>query len=217
MLNGRIDPRTTEPKLVVAAGTGLGLAALVWSGRDWVPLPSEGGHTDLAAQNGEQAALVAYLAERHGHVSVERAVSGPGLAAIFSFVVDSKRVSANPDALRKIEANPDDAPRLVAEQALAESCPASVEALRMFIELYGAVAGNFALTVLATGGVLLGGGIAPKILPALSDGRFMRSFADKGRFRELLEGIPVAVIRDPETALDGAALRAAQELAAGDE
>src|SRR5262249_20231972 len=88
-LNGRIDPAVTSNKLVIAAGTGLGLAALVHADGEWIPVPSEGGHSDLPAQNAEQAALVAYLAERHGHVSVERAVSGRGLAAIWNFVVDT--------------------------------------------------------------------------------------------------------------------------------
>lgn len=211
-LNGRIDQGATGTKLVVAAGTGLGMAMLVRSGDEWLPLPSEGGHASLPARNAEQAALVAYLTERHRHVSIERAVSGPGLATIFDFVVDTKRAEANPEALRIVVANPRAAPAMVTEHALAKSCPACVEALRLFVDLYGAVTGNFALTVMATGGVLLGGGIAPKILPALTDGRFMRAFTDKGRFRELLEGVPVAVILDPEAALYGAAIRAVQDM-----
>jgi len=211
-LNGRIDPDATGTKLVVAAGTGLGVAMLVRSGGDWLPLPSEGGHASLPTRNPEQAALLAYLTERHRHVSIERAVSGPGLATIFGFIVDTKRAEPDPEALRIVSANPRAAPAIVTEHALARSCAACVEALRLFVELYGAVTGNFALTVMATGGVLLGGGIAPKILPALTDGRFMRAFADKGRFRELLDGIPVAVILDPEAALYGAAIRAVREM-----
>jgi glucokinase len=211
-LNGRIDPNGEGTKLVIAAGTGLGLATLVRSGRRWIPLASEGGHSDLPAQNEEQAALVAYLAARHHHVSVERAVSGPGLLSIFEFMVQTKKIEPNPAVAESARENPHAAPQVIAEHAISATCPASVEALRLFVELYGAVAGNFALTVLATGGVLLGGGIAPKILPALSDGRFMRAFRDKGRFQELLESTPVAVILDPETALDGAAFRASEEL-----
>jgi glucokinase len=211
-LNGRIDQNTTDPKLVIAAGTGLGLAAVVRSGSKWITLPSEGGHADLPAENAEQVALVAYLGERHHHVSVERAVSGPGLATIFGFLVDTGRAAPNPEVRAAIEQTPDRAPQIVAEHGLAGTCVASVEALRLFVEFYGAVAGNFALTFLATGGVLLGGGIAPKILPALKDGRFMRSFTNKGRFRELMENTAVAVILDSETALLGAAIRARREL-----
>jgi glucokinase len=214
-LNGTIDPNATGPKLVIAAGTGLGVAALFRTGSDCIALPSEGGHADLAAENLEQAALVAYLGERHHHVSVERAVSGPGLATIFAFVVETRRATANSEVLRGIERAEDRAPQLVAEYGLAGTCAASVEALRLFVEFYGAAAGNFALTFVATGGVLLGGGIAPKILPALRDGRFMQSFANKGRFRELMQSTPVAVILDPETALLGAAIRAARELDVG--
>lgn len=213
-LNGRIDPCATGAKLVIAAGTGLGLAALVHSGKEWIPLPSEGGHSDLSARGAEQVALVSYLAERHGHVSVERAVSGPGLAALYGFIVDTGRAAPSPDVRARVAEDPKSAPQAIAEHGLSGACPASVEALRLFVDLYGAVAGNFALTVLATGGVLLGGGIAPKILPALKTGGFMRAFTDKGRFRELLENTPVAVILDSETALLGAAIVAARELGA---
>lgn len=215
-LNGRIDPDAPGVKLVVAAGTGLGVAALVRMGDEWMTLPSEGGHASLPVRNTEQSAFLAHLSARHAHVSTERAVSGPGLASIFSFIVDTKRALPNPEVLRLVSANPRGAPQIVSEHALAKSCPASVEALRMFVDFYGAVAGNFALTVLSTGGVLLGGGIAPKILPALTDGRFMSAFADKGRFRPLLEATPVAVILDPETALFGAAIRAAREVDASE-
>lgn len=215
ILNGRIDPGATGTKLVIAAGTGLGLAALVRADGEWIAMPSEGGHADLPARNAEQAALVAYLAERYGHVSVERAVSGRGLHAIWKFIVDTGRAEPAPEVVSAIAQDSESGPQIVAEHGLGGSCPASVEALRLFVELYGAVAGNFALTVLATGGVLLGGGIAPKILPALQDGRFVRSFVDKGRFKELLERTPVAVILDPETALVGAAIRAARALERG--
>jgi glucokinase len=211
-LNGQMVPDTAETKLVVAAGTGLGVAMLVRSGDDWLPLPSEGGHASLPVRNSEQAAFLAYLHERHRHVSTERAVSGPGLATIFDFMVDTKRAEPNAEVLRIVAANPKAAPQIVAEHALAKGCTACVEALRLFVDFYGAVTGNFALTIMATGGVLLGGGIAPKILPALTDGRFMRAFSDKGRFQALLEGVPVAVILDPETALQGAAIRAVHEL-----
>jgi len=212
-LNGRLDAVATGTRLVVAAGTGLGLAAVVRLGPAWVTVPSEGGHTDLPSQNEEQAALVAYLAGRLGHVSVERAVSGRGLLAIWKFVVETGRAVPTPEVARAVEESPESAPRLISEHGIAGTCPASVQALGLFVELYGAASGNFALTFMSTGGVLLGGGIAPKILPALKDGRFMRAFTDKGRFREMLERTPVAVILDQDTALLGAAIRAAEELA----
>ena len=211
-LNGRIEPAATGTKLVVAAGTGLGVAILVRCGEKWIPLPSEGGHASLPVRNAEQAAFLAYLQERHRHVSTERAVSGPGLATIFDFMVETKRAEPNPEVLRIVATNPHAAPQIVSEHALAKGCTACVEALRLFVDFYGAVAGNVALTVMATGGVLLGGGIAPKILPALTDGRFMRAFSDKGRFQDLLERMPVSVILDPEAALQGAAIRAVQEI-----
>jgi glucokinase len=197
-------------RVVVAAGTGLGVAQLVRAAGRYTPVPSEGGHVCFAPRNREEFALLEFLARRHGRVSVERAVSGRGLASIYEFILERGEPAPDPDLRRAVLADPEHAARLVAEHGQSGDCRAASRALDLFIELYGAAAGNFALTALATGGVLLGGGIAPKLLTALRRGRFLEAFFDKGRFAPLMHTIPVYVIEDPETALFGAALEAAR-------
>lgn len=204
-------PRT---RVVVAAGTGLGVAQLVELGGRWHALPSEGGHVCFAPRNALEVELLELLQRRYGRVSLERAVSGAGLAHIYELFRDSGRATPSPEVERRLASDPESAPRWVSEAALADTCPASRAALELFVELYGAAAGNFALVTLAMDGVFLGGGIAPKILPALERGRFLDAFVDKGRFRPLMETIPVYVIEDPETALLGAAIEAGRQEAA---
>jgi glucokinase len=201
-------PATPRQRVVVAAGTGLGVAQLVEQAGRWLALPSEGGHACFAPRNAEECALLDFLAQRHGRVSLERVVSGRGLAAIYEFLLARGELAADPAVCDAILADLESAPRLVSERAAAGGCAVARRALELFVELYGAAAGNFALAVLATDGVFLGGGIAPKILPALQSGRFLSAFLDKGRLRPLMETIPVYVIEDPETALLGAAIEA---------
>ncbi len=192
---------------LIAAGTGLGEAGMFWDGTRHVPFASEGGHADLAPRTAREVKLLEFLAQRYGHVSWERAVSGPGLVNIFEFLRAVEGMAV-PTALAEAETEHD--PAVVSTAALVERAPIAVEALDMFTRLFGAEAGNLALKLKATGGVYLAGGIAPKILPKLQDGTFVAAFVDKGRFRELLQGIPVRVVLDESTALYGAARYAAE-------
>ncbi|MGZ9148004.1 MAG: glucokinase [Candidatus Deferrimicrobiaceae bacterium] len=199
---GEAEPRGTIA--VIAAGTGLGVAFLVWGGAGYLPVASEAGHADFAPRDEREVRLFRYLQGRHqGRASVERAVSGPGLHAIYRFLRESENMAESPEVVARLAA--EDPPRVIAQEGLSGGSDACREALRVFSSLYGAQAGNLALQVMATGGVYLGGGIAPAILPALSEGPFLDSFLAKGRFREFLARVPVRVIRDDKAALLGAA------------
>jgi glucokinase len=196
---------------LIAAGTGLGEAGLFWDGTRHVPFASEGGHADFAPRTPREIRLLEFLTRRHGHVSWERVVSGGGLVNVFDFLHEVEGMPV-PAALADAVAAADQAqdPAVISQAALAERAPIAVEALDLFARLFGAEAGNLALKLKATGGVYLAGGIAPKILPKLEDGAFLAAFVDKGRFRELLQGIPVRVVLDEATALYGAARWAAE-------
>ena len=198
---GEGDPEGTVA--VLAAGTGLGASFLVWDGTGHLPVASEGGHADFAPRNPREARLHAFLAAEHGRVSVERAVSGPGLHAVYRFLRESEGMAESPGIEERMAR--EDPSRIVSEEGLSGGSKTCREALRIFASLYGAAAGNLALQVLATGGVYLGGGIAPEILPALAAGEFQEAFVSKGRFRGVLSGLPVRVILDDKAALLGAA------------
>lgn len=198
---GEGDPEGTVA--VLAAGTGLGASFLVWDGRGYIPVASEWGHADFPARDRREGRLLAFLAGEIGRVSIERAVSGPGLHAVYRFLRESEGME-EPAGIAKRMAR-EDPPRVVSEEGLSGGSAICREALRLFASLYGAAAGNLALQVLATGGVYLGGGIAPAILPALSAGEFVEAFVAKGRFREFLSRLPVRVILDDKAALLGAA------------
>ena len=197
---------------VIAAGTGLGEAALVADGDRLVAMPSEGGHADFGPGNETEVELLGFLAKRHGHVSWERLVSGPGLCAIHEFLVQSGRGEASAALAARMAAG--DPAAAIAEAALSGADPSASAALDIFVRLYGAEAGNLALKVFATGGVYLAGGIAPKILPRLREGPFLQGFLAKGRHADLLAAMPVKVILEQKAALLGAARRA-QALVAG--
>jgi glucokinase len=188
---------------VIAAGTGLGEAGLVWDGKRYRALSSEGGHTDFGPRTPVEDELLKFLRTRFGRVSYERLVSGPGLQNIYDFF-RSRSPRAEPEWLRReiTEGNPSAA---ISQAALDRRDEVCVETLEAFASAYGAEAGNLALKYLATGGVYVGGGIAPKILPLLRQGSFMNSFREKGRYRGLLERIPVHVLLDDRAALLGAA------------
>lgn len=189
-------------RAVVAAGTGLGQAGVYLDGRGHWPFATEGGHCDFAPKTGRDQRLLAHLQARYGHVSWERLVSGPGLENIFGFLL-AERALPTPGWLS--ETPEDDHAEQISRRALAESDEHCVEALHWFVELYGREAGNVALKMNAAGGVYLGGGIAPKILPALGDGRFLEAFLDKGRMRPLLEAMSVQVIDSKLVSLKGLA------------
>jgi glucokinase len=192
---------------VISAGTGLGEAGAYWDGRQHHPFACEGGHADFAARDDLELDLLRYLRQKFGHVSCERVLSGPGLHHLYDFLRDSGRAKETPAVRERMR---DEDPSAVISQAgLQGTCALSVQALDLFVSLYGAEAGNLALKVLATHGVYVGGGIAPKILPKLREGPFLESFLTKGRMRPLLEAMPVRVILNDKTALLGAARCAA--------
>ena len=190
-------------RALIAAGTGLGEAILYPVADSYRVLASEGGHGDYAPRTALEIELLQYLAARFGHVSYERVISGPGLFNIYNFLKDSGRY-AEPEWLRERLAAGDPSAE-ISKAALGGAADICVKALDMFVSAYGAEAGNLALRVKALGGVYVGGGIAPKILDRLADGAFMRAFVDKGRYAELLSGVPVRVILNEDTALRGAA------------
>lgn len=194
-------------KVLIAAGTGLGEATLFDDGRDYQPSASEGGHGDFAPTDETQIDLLRHLIKEFGHVSYERVVSGPGIANIYDFLRDSGRLE-EPGWLKQKIAAAEDVSVTISQEGLAGSSAICVQALDLFVSVYGAEAGNLALRGKATGGVYIGGGIAPKILAKLKDGTFMRAFLDKGRYRNFLSSIPVRVILNDEAALQGAAFYA---------
>lgn len=203
--SGKPDPRGR--RLIVGAGTGLGTGLITWHESGYAVHPSEGGHADFAPIDETQDRLLDHLRRAFGRVSYERVVSGPGLMRIFSFLQEAGAGVPSKEFLEAARKQPDTA-GLIAEFAAARLDPLAVRALDIFVTAYGAYAGNMALAVLAHGGVFLAGGIAPKILPKLKEGAFMRAFTDKGRFSGLLAGMPVHVIMNPQLGLYGALLEA---------
>ena len=192
---------------LISAGTGLGEAGLLWDGKAHRPFASEGGHTDFAPRNHLEAELLDYLMKRHGRVSYERIGSGPGLVNAYRFFRD--RGKGKEPAWLAEELRVGDPAAVISRRALDGKSPLCVQALDLFVSVYGAQAGNLALTVMATGGVYLGGGIAPKIVSKLKEPGFMNAFTAKGRLSPLLREVPVRVIMNPKTALLGAARHAA--------
>jgi glucokinase len=188
---------------VVAAGTGLGEAGLIWEGGQHHIFPCEGGHGDFAPRNELEIDLLRYLLTRFGHVSYERIVSGPGLVNVYLFLKDTHR-GEEPQWLRD-EIAAGDPGAAISKAAVSGKAPLAEQALDLWISIYGAEAGNMALKVLATGGVFLAGGIAPKLLTKLSGPLFMEAFISKGRMQPLLESIPVRVITNEKNGLIGAA------------
>ena len=199
----RVRARRGQNMAILAPGTGLGEALLVYHDGRYVPVASEGGHVDLSPTCDEEIRLWRYLQKRFGHVSPERVLSGPGLVNIYSWLKHSGRYR-EPAWLRK-RLQEEDAGKVITETAVKNGHPLCSESLRIFVSIFGAVAGNLALTGMARGGVYLGGGISPKILPALKEGGFMKAFLNKGRFSGLMKEIPVRVILNEGAALLGAA------------
>ncbi|NIR28057.1 MAG: glucokinase [Gammaproteobacteria bacterium] len=198
--------RPGAPRALLGAGTGLGTALLVPCGERYEVLPSEGGHVDFAPTDEVQMALLRELLARFGVVSYERVLSGPGLVLIDGFL----RRRAGASGLR--ESPPEAAAAAISQAAIRGEDPIAAEALDVFVHIYGAQAGNLALTTLATGGVYIAGGIAPKIIDKLTDGQFVQAFRNKGPMRSLLECVPVHVIVNVTAPLLGAAAVAARAL-----
>ena len=192
---------------VIAPGTGLGEAFLTWDGSSYWPHATEGGHTDFAPNDEQQAGLLGYLQKKYEHVSYEWVCSGLGLPNIYAYLKDSG-YAPEPEWLASRLAGVADPTPVIAQAALDRDRPCELCAatLRTFVSILGAEAGNLALKVLATGGLYVGGGIPARILPALSEeGRFMRAFLHKGRLAHLMARIPVQVILHPQVALLGVA------------
>jgi glucokinase len=198
-------PEPDGAMAVIAAGTGLGQSFLRRVNGRLRPTPSEGGHADFAARTDREMDLVRMLRERYGRAEVEQVLSGPGLVNLHRFA------HRGGECLVVEDLNAPDAPAAVSRAGMGGRCQGCAEALRMFVSAYGAEAGNLALRALALSGVYVGGGIAPKILPALTNGLFMEAFLAKAPMDDLLSRVPVKVILNDKAGLIGAAI-CAQEL-----
>ena len=205
------SPVERGDKVVVGAGTGLGVALLDWDIDQYEVHPSEAGHTDFAPVDALQDQLLAHLRRQFPRVSYERVLSGRGLGRIFEFLVESGAGEPTPALKQAIEQG--DSAKAITESGLAGRDELAARALDLFASAYGSFAGNMALTMLAHGGVYVAGGIAPKIAPKLQDGTFMRAFTAKGRFRTLLESLPVHVVMNEQVGLYGALVEAARNVA----
>ena len=196
-------PSPTGNRALVSAGTGLGEAGLLCEpDGGFRPFPSEGGHSDFAPTNELEIELLRFLLGRFEHVSYERVLSGPGLHNIYDFLRQTKRAEEPPALADQIAHG--DPSAAIAKAGLEGSTQIAVQALDMFVSIYGAEAGNLTLKVVATAGAFIGGGIAPKIISKLKSGGFMKAFTAKGRFQGLLSNVPVRVITNDKTALFGA-------------
>ena len=199
-------PPSVGNQAVIAPGTGLGEAGLFWNGSKHEDFACEGGHTDFAPQGELQIRLLRFLESRCGHVSYERILSGPGLVNVYEFLRE-KGCADEPAGFAGLAE--EDPAAAISRAALDGSNRLAEQAMDLWISVYGAEAGNLALKVMATGGIFLGGGISPKILPKLTGPLFMRAFLDKGRLRPLLQSIVVQIITNDKAGLLGAARCAA--------
>ena len=191
---------------LVAAGTGLGEAAIYRTPAGLFPAPTEAGHADWAARGETEIDVLRELIQRFGRAEVEHVLSGPG-------IVNLHRVTHRDRACAAVEdENDPKAAALISAAAIERRCQGCLDAMELFVSAYGAEAGNLALRTVATGGLFVGGGIAPKILPLLTDGRFMRAFLDKHPFRNMLSKVPVKIILNPDAGLLGAAIAASQDI-----
>ncbi len=205
--------KTVGNRAILSAGTGLGAAILFWNGSQYVPSPSEGGHVEFGPRNRLDLDLLHYLFERFGHVSYERVLSGSGLFNIYEFL--RERYSGTEPAWLRKRLEGEEPAAVITETARMKKNRLCSAALDLFVSIYGSAAGNLALVAMASGGMYLGGGIAPKIIWKLKNGAFMRAFRDKGRLAPLIGRIPVKVVMNDRTALLGAALQASRMLNRG--
>ncbi|MBX3027253.1 glucokinase [bacterium] len=197
-------------RAVIAAGTGLGQGLLFWDGARYHPSASEGGHVDFGPRDAREDALAQFLRPRVGRVTWERVLSGPGLHNLFAFLVEGEGRRIEPAVQARLAAG--DASAVIGELGVSGGCPVCVEAVELFVSLYGSQAGNLALSALAVGGVYVGGGIVTKLLPKITGGSFLRAFLDKAPHQALLRRMPLSVILTPKASLLGAAHVAAEML-----
>lgn len=194
-------PQNNGTLALISAGTGLGESIIFWNGENYKPSPSEGGHTDFAPRNKIEIDLLNYLIGKYGRISYERILSGPGLLNVYNFFKDTTYQNTPPWLLERFKK--EDPSAVISEIAMSKKDICCEKALDLFTSIYGAEAGNLALTALATGGVYVGGGIAPKILNKLKEGAFMQAFTHKGRLSVLISHIPVKIILNDKTPILG--------------
>ena len=202
-----LNPGTTVPQgniAVIAPGTGLGAAFLVWTGERYQACASEGGHASFSPRNLQEMELLKFLQQRYGHVSFERVCSGSHLPNIYEFLLD-RGSYLEPVWLRDELLKATDRTPIIVQAALEHKADICEATLDIFVHTLGTIIGNMAVNLLPTGGIFLGGGIPPRILERLKQPDFLSAIADKGRFTELCSSMPVHVIRDPKAALHGAA------------
>jgi glucokinase len=205
-------PTVTGTAAVIAVGTGLGEAFLTWDGYTYLSHPTEGGHTDFAPGDEQQAGLLAYLRDKRNHVSWEVVCSGIGIPNVYDYLASTDNYDIYKDTghLMGIPVSTGDRTPAIISAALDKDtpCPLCADTLEVFVSILGAESGNLALKTMATGGLYLGGGIPPRILKALECNTFMKAFTSKGRLTPMMEEIPVHVILNPKAALMGAAMEA---------
>lgn len=198
------DPVERATRAVVGPGTGLGTAFLTWCGDRYRVHGSEGGHVGYAGRDAVERRAQAFLSERYGRASRERAVSGPGLVDLYRFRVHAEGDAPCPEVTAALEGHRD-AASVVSTHGVEDADPACSHALSLFVRAFGAVAGDVALAYEARGGLYLAGGIAPKIREALEEGEFLRAFRDKGRMTDLVSSVPMALVTDPRVGILGSA------------
>jgi glucokinase len=203
-------PEPNATKAVIAAGTGLGEAILFWDGQQYRVAPAEGGQADFTPRTEVEIQLLTHLNKQLTHVSCEEIISGRGFLRIHEFLDPSLRHPS-------FDSPRGDAAREITERGLAQSCPVCVETIQLWIEAYGAEAGNMALRTLALGGVYVAGGIAPKILSKLRDGGFLRAFCGKSKFAPVLARVPISVVVNEDAPVWGAAYQALSGSDSGDQ
>ena len=202
------EPVARAPCAVIGAGTGLGQGILVWDRDHYEPIATEGGHATFGPNDDLQLELARYLLEKCSRASYERVLSGHGLVRIYDFAKTRGEAAESPAVAEAMKSG--DAAAAITRAALERNDALANQALNLFVDVYGAQAGNLALTAGARGGVYIAGGIAPKILARLTDGRFMRAFLNKGKMSPYVAAIPVRVVTNPDVGLAGAALAASR-------
>lgn len=202
------EPVPHGPIGLIGAGTGLGQGILLWEGDYYQVAPSEGGHSDFAPSDELQMGLLRFLIEKFGRVSWERVLSGPGLLNIYTYLREAGVAAEQAPVRREMEHH--DPAAVIGKHGLASTDELSARTLDLFSELLGAQAGNLALTLVATGGIYIGGGIAPRLAGLLKGGKLIKAFRNKGRLSLLLARMPVHIIMNPNVGLLGAAAVAAR-------
>lgn len=205
-----LNPGRGRPghRAVIAAGTGLGQAFLFWDGQRYRAVATEGGHVDFAPRNALEDRLFGSLRRRYARVSYERLLSGPGLVHLYRFLVEEEGRALAAGVAERMQT--EEPAAVVGQAGVSGACPACAAAVDIFLSIYGAQAGNLALTVMSLGGVYVGGGIITRLLPRVGHGAFMRAFVDKGRFAPLMDEIPVWIVLNPKASQIGAAQAALQ-------